>query len=340
MSKMLIIGNSSAAVSAVQEARRQDPAAEVTLFCPEGVLPYNRYFLPALAARDIRESHVFLQQEKFFRDLNVQLVLNESLARISPKRKQITTESKAHIAYDKLLVTDLPAVKLPPVKGIHKKGVFDALHLTAVRDMLKHLPFTDHVIMPVTDFAGFDMACALNRLGKEVVVLSGGQGLLTKVFDEETASLLRQIVEGKGMRVMADEMEEILGDAEVKAVRLKSGKVMAAEMVVFDEVTPDFKVLTEAGLEIPDAAADQPPLVLHDFGHKICDGFYGGNMRLPEGGREHMKFDGPSNVYKKIFLLNDRLVGAVYFNALGDKDKVRQALEQNLSLAGAEEQFL
>jgi len=376
MSKILIIGNSLAAISAVEEVRRQDSSVEMTLFCPEGVLPYNRYFLSALVARDVRESHLFPKHEKFFHEHNVQLVLNESLARISTKRRQVTTENKTHLPYDKLLLTDLSAVKLPQVKGHHKKGIFDALRLTAARDLIKHLPFADNMAVSVTNFAGFDMACALSRLGKEIVVLSPPGGLLGEIFDDETASLLKQIIEGRGMRVITDEIEEILGDAEVKAVRLNSGKVMAAEAVIFDEVSADLKILSEAGLleqKDPDvficdavlggfdlspeelieqgrcAAANmlnagamtyQPPLVLRDFGHRVCDGFCGGVLRLQESGREHMKFDGPSNIYKKIFLLNDRLVGAVWFNALSDKDKVRQALAQKLSLAGAEEQFL
>jgi len=378
MPKILVIGNTLAAASAAEEIRRADPSSEVTLFCPEGVLPYNRCFLSSLVAKDIRESHAFPWHEKFFQERNIQVVLNESLARISPKRKQITTGNKAHLPYDKLLVTDLGSVKLPQVKGLHKKGVFDALHLAAAREIVKHLPFADHIMVPVTNFAGFDMACALKRLGKEVAVLSSSKGgLLGEIFDDETSALLRQITEAQGMPVIADEVEEVLGDAEVKAVRLRSGKVMAAEMVVFDQAFADMKILAEAGLLEGDHAdvmiceqslkdfnlppeelielgrwagshllkggstEFQPPVVLRDFGHKVCDAFCGGILRLPENGREHMKFDGPQNIYKKIYLLNDRLVGAVWFNALGEKDKVRHALAEKLSLApGTEEQFL
>ena len=53
-----------------------------------------------------------------------------------------------------------------------------------------------------------------------------------------------------------------------------------------------------------------------------------------------MKFDGPANIYKKIFMVDDHLVGAVCLNALGEKDKVQKALAQKLSLAGIEEEFL
>ena len=61
---------------------------------------------------------------------------------------------------------------------------------------------------------------------------------------------------------------------------------------------------------------------------------------MQEGGREVMRFDGPSNVYKKIYLLNDRLEGAVWLNAMNEQEKVKQALIEKIVLTSSEDQFL
>jgi nitrite reductase (NADH) large subunit len=388
MLNILIIGNSLSAVSAIEEIRRQDASSKITLFCPEGVLPYDRCLLPSFAARDIKESNLLAKPAKFFEERQVQVVLNEPLTRISTKRKQITTGSKAHISFDKLLLTDLAAVKLPSIKGHHKQGVFDIARLTAVKELVKYLPYADNIIVEVNTFAGFDMACALKRLGKEVIMVSATEGLLGDVLDDESSVLLKQIIEAQGIRVVVKTViEEILGDAEVKAIRLKSGKVMAGEAVIFDNVTADLKILADTGLLEEDqfnvgeffntvlpevfacdgalgsydlssqesmeqgraAAANllnvgsvtyEPSLVMRTFGSKICDGFLGGITRLQEGGREHMKFDGPQNIYKKIFLLDDCLAGVISFNAMPDKGKMEQALTEKMCLASREEEFL
>ncbi len=374
MSKILIIGNSLAAVSAIEEIRKTDSSSEITLICPEGVLPYDRQRLAALVSRELKESQIYPYPQQFFQEQKVQVIFNEQIARISTKRKHITTENKTQISYDRLLLTDLGAVKLPPIKGHHKEGVFDAVSLTSIRDMVKYLLYVDNIVMPVTNFLGFNLACALSRMKKEVLIVTPTNGILPEIFDEETAALLRQIIEAKGIRVaMNNHIEEILGDTQVKAVRLKSGKVMAAEAVVIDAAYPDLKLLAESGLtEIERIKADahlttalpeilaadavlgrydllweelaaqgrcagnnilkagsaeyKTPVAVRNFGDKICDGFCGGVLCLPEGGSEHMKFEGPENIYKKVFISQNRLAGVVWFNAMAEKEKVFEAL--------------
>ena len=88
------------------------------------------------------------------------------------------------------------------------------------------------------------------------------------------------------------------------------------------------------------SASYKEPLLVRDFGIKVCDGFYGGTIRLQDGGCEHMKFDGPTNIYKKIYLLNDLLEGAVWFNCFTDKPRVEQALVEKSFLSGNEDAFL
>lgn len=387
MSKILVIGNSMAACAAVKEARRLAPDAEIALFCTEQTLPYHRSLLPSVLSRELKENQLACEPEAWYAQVNVQLIRGEALTRVSTKRRNITTENKNHIAYEKLLITDLPGIKAVGLKGHNRNGVFYACALGSIKECARHLPFTDTVVVAASGFLGFNTACALKRLGKEVV-LAAGRGLLSNVFDEETSSLIKQVVESKGIRVITDDIEEVLGDSDVKAVRLKSGKVMAAEAVVFDRGDFDHKIVAETGLldehnhlKINSAfktlvddvyacdaisgdldltaeesaeqgrsamahllkagdAAYQAPLPWREFGGQICDGFCGGVVRIPEGGRERMVFDGPQNLFKKVFVSDDCLVGAVWLNVPAEKDHVKQALMRRISLAGIEDRFL
>ena len=58
------------------------------------------------------------------------------------------------------------------------------------------------------------------------------------------------------------------------------------------------------------------------FGLNVLDGFYAGWTKLPEGGREYLKFDGPQNIYKKIYAHGDHLAGLVVFNAPQDNERL------------------
>ncbi len=388
MSKIVILGDSQTSISAIETLRASGFDGEIVLFCSQGVLPFDGDLFAAWVAKDVKEAQVHLKLDKFFEQNKVAVIANEKLTRISTKRHQLTTENKTHVAFDKLLITDLPAVAYPAIKGCQKEGVYNTYHFPSVKHLTKTLHEIDNAIVKVTCLEGFEFGCALSRAGKEVVMLAPKEGLLSSIFDEETSMLLKQIVEAKGIRVVYDDIDEVLGDTNVKAVKLESGKVMAAEGVIFDNVTPDLKILQETDLLVdgvfkvnefhqttidgifatgtalsgfglikdqlimqgkdaalnmiePKHKLEMPQLIVRDFGTKVCDGFYGGILRLPEGGKEHMKFDGPSNVYKKIYLDNDKLVGAVWMNATLDKPRVVKALQDAQFLpAGQEEQFL
>ena len=276
------------------------------------------------------KQQIYKTSEDFLATYHPQVVTTESLARISVKRRYLTTEKKTQIEYDRLVVVDTGHLILPSVKGHQRTGVFDCWRLSSIKAMMKHLPFTDSVTVVVSNIQGLNMACALSQLKKEVTVVSAGTGLLPDIFDEETGLLLKQILEGKGIRVFSENaVEEILGDAEVKAVKLKSGKVLACDAVIFDEAKADMRMLSEPTLTDQDQICHRREFqaacfafCAGHFGLDVLDGFYAGWTKLPEGGREYLKFDGPQNIYKKIYAHGDHLAGLVVFNAPQDNERL------------------
>ena len=82
------------------------------------------------------------------------------------------------------------------------------------------------------------------------------------------------------------------------------------------------------------------PFAPANFGLGVLDGFYAGWTQLPEGGREFLKFDGPQNIYKKIYALGDHLMGMVVFNAPQDNDRLLGILQRQDNITGKEEEIL
>ena len=346
--KTLVVGNSLDVLPIIQNILSLHKDEQVTLFSTEGVLPYDRSLLPALVAATANERQLYEASEIFLKEHHPQLVTGETLARISVKRRHLTTEKKAQINYDRLVVVDTGHLILPPVKGHQRTGVFDCWRLSSIKELKKHLPFVDSATVIVSKLQGLNMACALSRLKKEVTVLSSGPGLLPDVFDEETGLLLKQILEGKGIRVFSENaVEEILGEGEVKAVKLKSGKVLACETVIFDEARVDIRMLSEPTLTDQDQIAIEEsfrpsalPFAPAHFGLDVLDGFYAGWTQLPEGGREYLEFDGPQNIYKKIYAHGDHLAGLVVFNAPHENERLLGILQRQDNITGKEEEIL
>ena len=346
--KTLVVGNSLDVLPIIQNILGAQKDEQVTLFTTEGVLPYDRSMLPALIAATATEQQLYAASKIFLEKHHPDLVTTEALARISVKRRHLTTEKKTQINYDRLVVVDTGHLILPPIKGHQRTGVFDCWRLSSIKALKKHLPFTDNVTVLVSKPQGLNMACALSQLKKEVTVVSPGPGLLQDIFDEETGLLLKQILEGKGIRVFSETtVEEILGDVEVKAVKFKSGKVLASDTVIFDEAKADIRMLSEPTLTDQDQIAIEEsfkPLVMPfapvHFGLNVFNGFYAGWTKLPEGGRECLKFDGPQNIYKKIYAHGDHLAGVVTFNAPEDNERLLGILQRQDNITGNEENIL
>ena len=346
--KTLVVGNSLDVLPIIEDILNTHKDEQVTLFTTEGVLPYDRSLLPSLIAATTTEQMIYKTAEIFLAAYHPQVLTTESLARISVKRRYLTTEKKTQIEYDRLVVVDTGQLILPQVRGHQRTGVFDCWRLSSIKALKKHLPFADAVTVIVSNVQGLNMAVALSQLKKEVTVVSSGAGLLPDIFDEETGLLLKQILEGKGIHVYSNNsIEEILGEGEVKAVKLKSGKVLACDTVIFDEAKVDIRMLSEPTLTDQDQIAIEAsfrpsvlPVAPVHFGLGVFDGFYAGWTKLPEGGREYLKFDGPQNIYKKIYAHGDHLAGVVAFNAPQDNERLLGILQRQDNITGKEEEIL
>lgn len=336
--KTLVVGNSLEVLAVIENILSQNKEEQVTLFAPEGVLPYDRSFLPALAAGTVTEQVLFKTSEIFLADVHPLVVTSEVLARVSARRKYLTTENKTQIGYDNLVVVDTGNLILPPVGGHQRSGVFDCWRLSSIKAMMKYLLLADNVTVVVSCMQGLNMACVLSALKKEVTVVCAKPGLLPDIFDEETGLLLKQILEGRGIRVFSENaLEEILGDAEVKAVKLQSGKVLACDVVIFDEVKTDIRMFSEPTELFQSSQASCEPV---HFGFGLLEGFYAGCTKMPEGGREYLKFDGPQNIYKKIYAQGDHIAGVVVFNAPQDHQRLWGMLQRQENITGHEEEIL
>ncbi len=110
--------------------------------------------------------------------------------------------------------------------------------------------FAQTIVLQLSNIQGFLTLCALSQYAKEIIVTCSQESLLGGLLDGECSSMLKQFLEMKGMRLlMGTSIEEILGDSDLKAVRLTSGKVLSAEMVVLDDLRCDTRILKETGLE-------------------------------------------------------------------------------------------
>lgn len=250
MKNIVLIGNSVANIKVIEGIRDIDQESNIVLISADAFSVYGRDRALSFLAREIREKQVFEHDESFYKEHRVRLITGQAVTRFNFKRSQVFLENKEQVPYDILVLADIATPRLPDIKGHHKTGVYQALRLADVKSIAEAVPFADTIVVQVTSMVGFLTACALSRIAQNIV-LCASSDLLPGVLDRESSDMLRQLAEASCLRLMLDNpIEEILGDSDAKAVRFRSGKVLASDLIILDDVRLDMRPLQETGLDI------------------------------------------------------------------------------------------
>ncbi len=145
MKQFLIIGNSAAGVAAVEGIRRQDKESKITIVSDEDYPAYCRCLISYYLAGDIKEDKVIYRPQEFYKDNNVDLLLNKKVARVDPKKNRVILEDKSQFGYDSLLIATGASPRFPEIKGIKKNGVFGFRTIKDAKDIEGLLPIVKTV---------------------------------------------------------------------------------------------------------------------------------------------------------------------------------------------------
>ena len=251
MKRIVLLGSSAAGVKMIEEIRASELACEITLIALDGHYPYQRDAFAPFLAGDISPENVFCRAKDFFETNHVHVILDKKITRINTKKRIIFTEDKERIEYDVLVVTDTPDNKFPNIKGTHKAGVYGYKKLKDIELIFNSVPLIDTIAIQSDSFTGLQAAAALIKRGKEVILISSKNGFISTHFQGDVAQWLASKFESVGFQIMGDDkIDEILGDKEVKAIRVKEGKVYSTQVVIFMECDEDLKLFADPGLRM------------------------------------------------------------------------------------------
>lgn len=251
MRRIVVLGGSPAGVKAIEGIRAFDQESEITIIGLDGNYPYDRNLFLGILANETPYKDVFCRSKKFYEENRIQVILDQKVTRVNFRKNKITFEDKGQIDFDVVILTDTPVIKLPEVKGNTKNGVFHLKRLNGIEQMINALPLTDTVVIQSDGWTGLQAAVAFLKRKKEVILITSGQNLLAKMCPAVIGEAVAQVLASKGLRIIPkNSIAEILGEADAKAIRLQEGKVLAAQMILFEDAREDFRIFADSPLEI------------------------------------------------------------------------------------------
>ncbi|MBF0483723.1 MAG: FAD-dependent oxidoreductase [Candidatus Omnitrophica bacterium] len=252
MSKLVIIGASPVSIQLIKQLRDKNFSGDITLMLFDGFLPYTREVLSTQTNLD-QAQWPLIQPKEFFDSLKVNVLFDREISRINTSRKKIFTENKDQLDYDWLVIAETPKNRFPDIKGVNKEGVFGARKKKDVATVIEKFSFAENIIISSDDFSGFDLACYFAQKRSDVVLVQSSHGFFTEMFSAEILEWLQARLREKRITLeIANVVQEVLGDMEVKAVRLASGKVYAGEVVIFDGLAEDLRLFYDSAIEMKD----------------------------------------------------------------------------------------
>ena len=248
MSKIVIIGNSAAAVGCVEGVRSVDKNSEIVLIASEKHHTYSRPLISYLLYGKTDEQRMKYRPDSFYSDNMVDTMLGKTAVSVDTKGHTVKLESGEVISYDKLMVATGSSPFVPPMKGLDKvEKKFTFMTLDDAHALDNAISAESRVLVIGAGLIGLKCVEGIADKVKEIAVVDMADRILPSVLDAEGAELVQKSIEKHGVKFY---LNDSAAELEPNKAKLKSGAEVEFDvLVVAVGVRPNIALLKDAGAE-------------------------------------------------------------------------------------------
>lgn len=250
-----IIGNSVAAIGAIEAIRKVDGNVGIRVISKEGYVVYGRPVISDFLKGKTKEEKLLSYRRKGFYEKNkVELILNEEIIKVDTEKKLLFSRSGKEYSYEKLLIATGGVPFIPPIKGSNLKNVYTFTTLDDAKSLLELSKSIKKAVVIGGGLIGLKAAEGLHAQGVKVSVIELMDRILSLAFDKTSGNIVENRMQDVGIDIFTEaSTEEILDDGNGNAcgIRLKGGRVIESDIVVIAiGVAPNVSFLKDSGIAI------------------------------------------------------------------------------------------
>lgn len=252
MKNFIIIGNSAAGIAAVEAIRQKDKESKITVVSDEDYSAYCRCLISYYLAAEVKEDKLVYRNQDFYKENNIELLLNKEVERVDPKKNRIVLADKTGLNYDYLLIATGARPKFPKIDGIKKTGVFGFRTIKDAKTIQELLAITQTACVLGGGLVGIKCAYALKKRNINVKVIIKSRQILSQMLDIQSADIVQRKLEENGLEIIfGSDATEVIGNGDIKALKLDSGKVIGCSMVVVGKgVQPNTDLIKDTAVQV------------------------------------------------------------------------------------------
>lgn len=248
----MIIGNSAAALGAIEAIRKVDGENPIRVVCKDRTSIYSRAVLTYLFREGFDESKIFLRPKEFYSQMGVEFLPNKEVVSVDVKGHKIRLADDSSIPYDKLLIACGGIPYVPPMKGIDGIKIFTLRHLEDAKKIIEEERHSKKIV-----FSGAGLVClqALNSMykkGKEYTLIVASQQVLSQMLDKGASQLLEENMRLRGIEILKGrDIIEIGENKAKKRLLLDNGNQIETDMLIVGKgVIPNVEFLRDSSISI------------------------------------------------------------------------------------------
>lgn len=251
--ELVIVGGGLTAARAIRSYREAGGGGEVALFSDETTLPYHR---PALSKKFLRGETTaipYVEDEAFYRDNGVKLLLGKPVTSIHTTARMLTADG-APFEYENLLIATGAKPRRLNVGGADLPGVFPLRTVQDSTAIRQAASVSEKAVVVGGGFIGMEVAASLRHLGVAVTLIHLGDGLFDQLGSEQLSADLLALYRDEGVDVwLEEEVAGFGGDDNLEYVEVESGLCVEADLAVVGAgVVPNTHFLAGSGLVVDD----------------------------------------------------------------------------------------
>ena len=251
--RLVLVGNGMAGVRTLEEILQRAPDMfDITVFGAEPHGNYNRIMLSPVLAGEKSFADIVTHDRDWYEALGIELVAGEPVIAIDRAARHVTGAAGTRRQYDVLLLATGSTPVMLPLPGADLPGVLSFRDIADVAAMQAACAAGGHAVVIGGGLLGLEAANGLARGGLSVTVVHLPDTLMERQLDPLSAGLLRADLERRGMAVVTGaNSAAILGEDRVRALALKDGRELQADLLVMAVgIRPGTQLAREAGLAV------------------------------------------------------------------------------------------
>lgn len=244
--KYVIIGNSTAAVGAVEAIRRNDRNGRIVIIGSEKYHVYSRPLISYLLLGKTDEERMKYRGDDFYSTHQCELKLGRTAQKIDVEQKCVILDNGETESYDRLLLATGSSPVVPPIPGLDKvEKKFTFTTLDDARALEEALFEGARVLILGAGLIGLKCAEGISKKKVEIICVDLSPKVLSSILDDQSSEMVRKHLEDHHIRFYLG--RQVTGFEGYTAVLNDGTQIPFDVLVLAVGVRPNISLLRDAG---------------------------------------------------------------------------------------------